>query len=107
MKKYFMKGTEDELQFGDMVELDLTEDMSNGGIKHKHFECKFVPELVSILLEEGVIEEVDEEDEEDTMDEGCPVMEELIKANEALELRVDHLEDVVKSLKALITKVVA
>lgn len=107
MKKYFMKGTEDELQFGDMVELDLTEDMPNGGIKHKHFECKFVPELISILLEEGVIEEVDEKDEEDTMDEGCPVMEELIKANEALELRVDHLEDVVKSLKALITKVVA
>lgn len=105
MKKYFMKGTEDELQFGDMVELDLTEDMPNGGVKHKHLECKFVPELVDMLLEDDIIEEVD--DEEEAMDDECPIMEELIKANEALELRVDNLESAVATLKAMIKKVVA
>ena len=107
MKKYFMKGTEDELQFGDMVELDLTEDMPDGGIKHKHLECKFVPDLVPMLLADDIIEEVDDEKDEETMDEGCPLMEELIKANEDLELRVDNLESAVKTLKALINKVVA
>lgn len=105
-----MKGTEDELQFGDMVELDLTEDMPDGGIKHKHLECKFVPDLVSMLLADDIIEEVDDEKDEkdeETMDEGCSIMEELIKANEDLELRVDNLESAVKTLKALINKIVA
>ena len=55
MKKYFMKGTQDEVQFGDMLELDFTKDTKNGTI-HRHLETKFIPELVDILVEEGVIE---------------------------------------------------
>lgn len=56
MKKYFMKGTQDEVQFGDMLELDFTKDTKNGTI-HKHLELKFIPELVDVLIEEDVIEE--------------------------------------------------
>lgn len=102
-----MKGTEDEVTFGDMIEMDLTKDLPNGSVKHKHLECKFIPEIVPLLLEEEVIEEVNikEEEEEDT--ESCPVVESLIKANEDLELRVDNLESAVATLKAMIKKVVA
>ena len=113
MKKYFMKGTEDELQFGDLVELDITEDMPNGKIKHKHLDCKFMPDLIDTLLEAGVIEEVDvddeeeEEEEEEITDEVCPMMQELIVANENLELKVEQLEKELNSLKKVVAALVA
>jgi hypothetical protein len=111
MKKYFMKGTEDELQFGDLVELDITEDMPNGKIKHKHLDCKFMPDLIDTLLEAEVIEEVDvddeEEEEEETTDEVCPMMQELIVANENLELKVEQLEKELNSLKKVVAALVA
>ena len=109
MKKYFMKGTEDELQFGDLVELDITEDMPNGKIKHKHLDCKFMPDLIDTLLEAEVIEEVDvdDEEEEETTDEVCPMMQELIVANENLELKVEQLEKELNSLKKVVAALVA
>lgn len=104
MKKYFMKGTDDEIQFGDMIELDLTKDLPDGKVQHHHLECKFIPELVPLLLEEGVVEGKIEEEELpiDFHDDNCPMMEELVKANETLEHRVYNLEKVVNKLKSLI-----
>lgn len=67
MKKYFMTGTDDELEYGDIIKVDLSK-----GKKHEHIECKFHPALVGILLDEGIIEmrdvEEKEEEEEDTKD---------------------------------------
>lgn len=103
-----MKNTEDELQFGDMIELDFTRDTENG-VVHHYMECKFLPELIPILLEAEAIEEreVKEEKEEDNTAEESSVMEELFKANETLELRVEALESAVNALKGLLTKIVA
>lgn len=109
MKKYFMKGTEDELQFGDLIELDLTKDMPNGKVKHHHLDCKFIPELIPLLLDAEVIDEVDEEEEkEDTLDfqEECPLFEDILKANKALELKVEHLEAAVDVLKESIANLI-
>lgn len=72
-KKYFMKDTEDELQFGDMIELDYVGE-EDGVKKHTHLEVKFLPEYVDDLLEEEIIEEREVEDdlidfsEEDALD---------------------------------------
>lgn len=109
MKKYFMKNTEDELQFGDMIELDLTEDMENGGVKHKHLECKFAPDLVDMLLEADVIEvqEVEGEEEEEDTEDVCPVMQDLLAANEDLELKVENLEKEVAALKKVVASMIA
>lgn len=64
--KYYMFGTDDEVQFGDHIEVNFTEDTDKGTTKHYHFDCKFLPELVPMLLEHEVIEakesEVDNED---------------------------------------------
>lgn len=108
MKKYFMRGTEDELQFGDMIELDFTRD-TKGGVVHHHIECKFLPELIPTLLEDEAIEEREiEEEEADTPDpEDCPILEELLRANEALELKVENLESAIDTLRALVKKIVA
>ena len=64
--KYYMFGTDDEVQFGDHIEVNFTEDTDKGTTKHYHFDCKFIPELVPMLLEHEVIEaEETEEDGED------------------------------------------
>lgn len=97
MKKYFMQETAEELKFGDMIVLDLSKEMENGHTKHHHLECKFIPELVPILLEEGVIKEKEVKDEKplDSLDNDALInlVKEIIEANEKLELRVDKLEE--------------
>lgn len=96
-----MKGTEDELQFGDVIEMDFTKDMPNGKVKHYHMEYPFLIELLPMLLEDEVIEEREFPDEEDACDEDC-ILEGLLKTNEALELRVDKLEaEIMKLRKAV------
>ncbi len=106
-----MQETAEELEFGDMIVLDLSHDMENGHTKHHHLECKFMPELVPILLEEGVIveKEVKEDKPLDFQDNDtpCPLMEEIIKANEELELRVDKLEREVITFRQSIASLAA
>ena len=101
-----MKGTDDEVQFGDKIVLDLTEDLHNGKVKHHHLNCKFIPDLVPMLLEQDVVEEVEVDDEEEEeISEDCPMVsmiDELVKANQTLEHRVYTLEKEIKKLKTYI-----
>ena len=104
MKKYFMTGTDDELKFGDMIELDFTRENEKGNTVHHHMEVKFIPELVDMLLENEVIEVEDDENEEESLD-ACPELEELSEAFdemledfENLEKRVDAIEESVKRI---------
>jgi hypothetical protein len=113
MKKYFMQETAEELKFGDMIVLDLSKEMENGHTKHHHLECKFIPELVPILLEEGVIKEEEVEDEtpldfqDEDENELYALLKEMIKANEKLELRVDKLEKTVIALRQTVASLAA
>lgn len=95
-----MKNTEDELQFGDMIELDFTRDTEKGTVHH-HMECKLMPELVPMLLEYNVIEEKEVEDEEETPAERteCPAIERLTKANEDLNFKIRQLASMVQKLE--------
>lgn len=60
-----MKSSGEELKVGDMVELDMVENMPVGGAKHRHFECKFIPDIAPLLLESGIITEEEVEDTND------------------------------------------
>lgn len=103
MKKYFLQETAEELEFGDMIVLDLSHDMENGHTKHHHLECKFIPELVPILLEEGIIEEKEvEEDKPLDFQDDSPMIDELLKANQNLEKRVYTLEKAVIKLREMV-----
>lgn len=103
MKKYFLQETAEELEFGDMIVLDLSHDMENGHTKHHHLECKFMPELVPILLEEGIIEEKEvEENKPLDFQDDSPMIDELIKANQNLEKRVYTLEKAVIKLREMV-----
>lgn len=86
MKKYFLAGTEDEIKFGDELELDFTrENEKTGKTVHHHMEIKFIPELVAMLLNEGVVEE-----HEDV--EKCP-LEDLEARLTDIEGRLAELEN--------------
>lgn len=66
MKKYFVKGTDEEVQFGDVVDLEWTR--HNGKRLEIHrSQQEFVPELVDILLKKGILEEREVEEEEDIL----------------------------------------
>lgn len=98
-----MQETAEELKFGDMIVLDLSHDMENGHTKHHHLECKFMPELVPIFLEEGIIkeEEVKEDKPLDFQDDS-PMIDELLKANQNLEKKVYTLEKAVIKLREMV-----
>ena len=88
VKKYFMKESGEEIQFGERIVLDFTKE-DDEKITHHHMDCTFIPELVNMLIENDVIEE---------SEENCPC---------DLEERVDNLEEEVKKLKkavVLLTK---
>ena len=103
-----MQDTAEELEFGDMIVLDLSHDMENGHTKHHHLECKFMPELVPILLEEGIIEEKEvEEDKPLDFQDDCSMIDDLLKANQNLEKRVYTLEKAVIKLREMVASFAA
>lgn len=109
MKKYFMKGTEDEVQFGEDIVADVVREMG-GKCKHTHVDCVFLPELVSLLLEKGVIEErefddpKEEEEEEDFIhfENYDEVFNALFEDNESIEAKLIELRTLVMDLQDLV-----
>ena len=65
MKKYFFKESGKEVKFGDMITLDLSEELPNGNVKYRHLDCKFVPGIAQYLIDEDIIEVEDTEDTEE------------------------------------------
>lgn len=82
MKRYFISETEEEVVFGDVIQVDLTKKGKNGTHVFKG-EVKFTPEAIPMLIDMEIIEECEEEEVEDTNDsplidfsddvnDGCP-----------------------------------
>lgn len=102
-----MKGTEDELQFGDMIELDLLKE-ENGHKTHSHLECKFVPELIDTLLENEVIEVVEDEEKEEGLefaDDDDSLIDDILEDIESVEKRLDVLEENNKRANKILDKI--
>ena len=103
MKKYFMKGTDDEVLEGDMIEVTLVGE-EDGVTKHSHLELKFMPEFAESLIEEDIIEEREVEDEEEDLidydDYPCEELVALMENFESLKKRVSKLEELCKALSA-------
>lgn len=101
MKKYFIVGTDEEIQFGDKIELDLTKKTRSGVHKLKA-QVELSELSIPLLLELEAIEEREELEEEDEnspenglldfTDENCEALESLMEDFEALEKRLDSLE---------------
>lgn len=113
MKKYFISETDEELVFGDTIELDLTKKTKHGSHTIEG-AIEFSELSLPLLLEIGAVEEreVDEEEvdtpENDLLDFGedtpCNILEALVEDFEALEKRVDKLENIYKDYVELTHK---
>ena len=79
MKKYFMKGTEKEVQFGDEINATFTKTTSNGGKAYHYINSTFTPGMVDFFLKNDIIEEQEVEQEEEK-EEGVVNKEELLNA---------------------------
>ena len=89
-----MTSSNEELQFGDMIELDFTKDTKDGHTCHHHFECKFIPELIPMLLEQKIIEEREVEDAQPDPSDGsvCSALNEALQTIEDLKARAIKIE---------------
>lgn len=106
MKKYFMKDSGEELQFGDMIELDFTKDTEDGHTSHHHMECKFIPGLIPMLLEQEIIEEKKFKDEnpDTTSNENYDIAKDIISIIENLALKVQKMESTIANLNKIVRK---
>lgn len=94
MKKYYLQETAEEIEIGDMIELDLTKDLPNGNVKHYHLECKVIPELIPLLLEEGIITE-EKPKKEEAPNEECTI-------EECVSTLLSDMEELHKKVNALV-----
>lgn len=106
MKKYFLKDSNEELKFGDIIELDFTKDMKNGNTHHHHLECKFIPNLIPLLLKQEVIVEKEVEDKgTDTPDaECCEAAQIILSTLETFALKIKQMDAKIAALNKTIKK---
>lgn len=108
-----MKDSGEELKFGDMIELDFTKDTNDGHTCHHHLECKFIPGLIPMLLEQGIIEEKEFENKNnDTPDDSCletaqmimSTLETIANKIKQMDNKITDLNKIVKNLQHNATK---
>lgn len=108
-----MKDSGEELKFGDMIELDFTKDTNDGHTCHHHLECKFIPGLIPMLLEQGIIEEKEFENKNnDTPDDDCletaqmimSTLETIANKIKQMDNKITDLNKIVKNLQHNATK---
>lgn len=112
MEKYFMQGVDTPLDFGDTIGFTINE-VTDDGDKEKNVEVEFVPEIVPLLLELGVITkkevdedkedeaEPDEKEEEEEGDDKDYILECLTCSLEVLKKQREWMEELSDSLKDL------
>lgn len=108
-----MKDSGEELKFGDMIELDFTKDTNDGHTCHHHLECKFIPGLIPMLLEQGIIEEKEFENKNNvTPDDDCletaqmimSTLETIANKVKQMDNKITDLNKIVKNLQHNATK---
>lgn len=109
MKKYFLKGVDEPLEFGDKIGFDVVKESEDGKSVTKHIETTFIPEIIPMLLDLDAIEEKEDtidftDDKEE--DDDCEFVNQLIDTLETLgevvkeqSNRIDKLEEKVNYLK--------
>jgi hypothetical protein len=113
MKKYFIAGSDEELEFGDVIALDLTKETKHG-THCVESEVTFSPDILPLLLEIGAVEEKDEknlvdfsEDEpSDELDELYERVEDIEASMEAQGEMIDEMMEGLKSLVDILNKAV-
>ena len=100
MKKYYMKETGNEVNFGDTLELDFIKKTKNG-VEHEHIKCPFHPSIIPLLKKKALLVEKevkDVKDEEDFIKKTLDLISKLVVLYQNLEKRTTELEEEVSKL---------
>ena len=110
VRKYFMAGTDEEVQLGDVISQELVKDFKDGRKLTRTVEFKLTEDTLPYALDLGIIEyeeESNDEEQKDDLinfsDEPCDTLSDLIEDFEALEDRVDSMEKMIKDIYSLIS----
>lgn len=112
-----MQKTNEEIQFGDTFDLTFEKGLCGIVTEVRHLTCKFIPELVPLLLEEGIIMEKKVKNEKTDTESGSEnefdttfmttffnLMDCMMETFEDLELRVDKMEKKIHSLQKVLAR---
>lgn len=123
--KYFLAGTDEEVQIGDVITVPLTKEFDDGRAVTKEMEFKVTEDTLPYAIDLGIIEAEDEEEDNDLIDfddedddeiltkkefsifSQCVAedIEELTDKIDKLDSAIKSQEDVVTCLEALVEKV--
>ena len=98
MNKFFLKETGEEIKFGDELVLKMEKDTKHKKL-YKELTVEFSPLLAPLLLEEGIIENKDVNDASSNEECSDCIIESILETQEALEKKVDEMEDTIIDLK--------
>lgn len=106
MKKYFLKNSNEELKFGDIIELDFTKDTEDGHTRHHHLECKFIPDLIPLLLKQGIIieKEIESKDTKTSDDDCLETARMIISTLKTFALKFKQMDAKIATLNKTIKK---
>lgn len=104
MKIYFMKGTDEQVQFGECINVHQVE-KEDGGVVHKAFCGVFDPSVVDFLLEKEIIEEREVEDPEPDFIDHDDVIDEIIQEQVNMGEEIENLKREIAILKEKIEKI--
>ena len=111
MKKYFVKGIEDEpLEYGDVVGVDLIKesDDKTKTIK-RHVEVPFTPDTEDMLLDLEIIEEKEVEEDKETEKDKEPSVEDVVKGNTdydgcPVEEAIDNIDEAISQITDILSE---
>lgn len=111
MKKYFVKGIEDEpLEYGDVVGVDLIKesDDKTKTIK-RHVEVPFTPNTKDMLLDLEIIEEKEVEEDKETDEDKEPSVEDVVEGNTdsnrcPVEEAIDNIDEAISQITDILSE---
>ena len=103
MEKYYLTGTDEEILLGDVISVDFEKEFSEGKKVKRTEEFKVTEDSISYLLEMGILEVEDDEDDEELIDfdeeEYNDFKEAVAQDIEELDEKISNLEKRIEALE--------
>ena len=98
MKKFYLVGTEEEVEFGDVVIVPLVKELEDGRKIIKEKEFKLTEDTLQDAIDLGIIEE---SEEDELLDFSDMSVEEIISDHEQL---IGHIVDNIEEIDEKVSK---
>ena len=106
MLKYFIKETNEEIVFGDVVELTLSKELEDG-VVDRTVEMEFTEANLDFLIDSNIIERRGTLDFCDSSESICPfekLMDEILKKQKVLEGTLTDIDQSIENISRYVSK---